>query len=108
MEKSCSVMGLAYSGARTEEEALIQVREGRKFDITLMDIHVDSGPDGYEIARKILKLFPEARIVSFSANPIEERQDLGEGIMVDHFEKNGTAKYLAPQIYKVLKPSGKM
>lgn len=74
----------------------------------MTDINLDSGVWGDDVARKILELDPTARIISFSSDPIGIRMEKGGKIMVGHLEKNGTANYLSPALYKILKSISKM
>lgn len=108
VEKACKKLQLPFEGAKTQEEALAFYEAGKRFDIVLMDIHIGSDTLGYDVARKILELDPKALIISFSSDPIAIRMEKGRGIMVGHLKKNGTASYLCPELYKILKPISKM
>ncbi len=108
VEQACKKLQLSFEGAETEEAALAFYAEGRRFDIVLMDIHIGSDTLGYDVARKILELDPNALIISFSSDPVAIRMEKGGKIMVGHLEKNGAASYLCPELYKILEPISRM
>lgn len=108
VQKACEKLQLSFEGAETEKAALAFYEAGRRFDIVLMDIHIGSDTLGYDVARKILELDPKALIISFSSDPIAIRMAKGGGIMIGHLEKNGTASYLCPELYKILNPISRM
>jgi CheY-like chemotaxis protein len=101
-------MGMEFAGAFTENEALDLFNLDKRFDIILMDIHLGTETLGYDVARKILEIDPKAIIVSFSSSDLQSERALGEGIMVDHFDKLANPSYLCPAIYKVLYPTSRI
>jgi CheY-like chemotaxis protein len=108
MHSACKKMGMEFAGAFTENEALDLFNLDKRFDIILMDIHLGTETLGYDVARKILEIDPKAIIVSFSSSDLQSKRALGEGIMVDHFDKLANPPYLCPAIYKVLYPTSRI
>lgn len=79
-----------------------------EYDIILMDVHLakPSEYDGYEAARRIKQIKPHMTILSFSSEPMKQKEELGEGIMNGHLEKHAFGIYW--KIFPYLSPQGKI
>jgi len=67
-----------YTGAPTGEDALAIYKPGA-FDVIIMDIHLGSGINGYETAKRIRKINPHQLIYSCSSNLVDNSEHLFNG-----------------------------
>lgn len=82
----------------------VATAKAHSFDIILMDIRLGSESefDGYEAARQIKEVKPEAIIVSFSSESLKEKQIKGAH-MNGHIDKNRASGYLLKALSPFIK-----
>ena len=89
IKKYCDRLNLKYFGFETRQE-LYGSLSSIKPDVAFLDLTIDSETYcGYEVARRVLKLYPKCYVVIYSNHPaeIEEKRALSSGAS-RYIEKN--------------------
>ena len=88
----------------TTAQERVAAAKANDYHIILMDINLGSKSDfnGYEAAKKIQEFKPEAIIVSFSSESLEEKMVKGAH-MSGHIDKNGAWSYLLDTLSPYIK-----